>query len=59
MMRDGSQELFAVGALHGRDFATIGSRRRTSLQPDGDSHTLARFELFTREATNADAAHGT
>jgi hypothetical protein len=22
-------ELFAVGALHGRDFATIGSRRRT------------------------------
>ena len=39
-------ELFAVGALHGRDFATIGSRRRTSLQPDGDSHTLARFELF-------------
>jgi hypothetical protein len=37
-----------VGALHGRDFATIGSRRRTSLQPDGDSHTLARFELFAR-----------
>jgi hypothetical protein len=52
-------ELFAVGALHGRGFATIGSHRRTSLEPDGDSYTLARVELFTREATNADAAHGT
>jgi hypothetical protein len=48
-----------VGALHGRGFATIGSHRRTSLEPDGDSYTLARVEMFTREATNADAAHGT